>query len=155
MDIHFFSWWNSIYLLDTNLNILLKIKKKRKRGSILFLQLDRTFRVIYSFSAYGIERGRMSAEAVAEAEYFSKDFEWETLRQEIEDNPSYQYHLLPFTYTTPSQQQEIQVSEDSKAWKRFHLRHSTGKFFKVFTYYFFFNWVWIHFLDFKEMGYVF
>jgi hypothetical protein len=123
--------------LDTNLNILLKIKKKRKRGSILSLQLDRTFRVIYSFSAYGIERGRMSAEAEAEAEaeYFSKDFEWETLRQEIEDNPSYQYHLLPFTCTPPSQQQEIQVSEDSKAWKRFHLRHSSGKFFKVFTYY--------------------
>ena len=118
--------------MDTNLDILLKKKKKkRKRRSILSLQLDRTFRVIYSFSALGIERGRMSAEA----EYFSKDFEWETLRQEIEDNPSYQYHLLPFTYTPPSQQQEIQVSEDSKAWKRFHLRHSSGKFFKVFTYY--------------------
>lgn len=78
----------------------------------------------------------MSAEteAEAEAEYFSKDFEWETLRQEIEDNPSYQYHLLPFTYTPPSQQQEIQVSEDSKAWKRFHLRHSSGKFFKERRY---------------------
>ncbi|KAJ6973986.1 tRNA N(3)-methylcytidine methyltransferase METTL6 [Populus alba x Populus x berolinensis] len=74
------------------------------------------------------------AEAEAEAEYFSKDFEWETLRQEIEDNPSYQYHLLPFTYTPPSQQQEIQVSEDSKAWKRFHLRHSSGKFFKERRY---------------------
>ncbi|KAJ6974737.1 tRNA N(3)-methylcytidine methyltransferase METTL6 [Populus alba x Populus x berolinensis] len=78
----------------------------------------------------------MSAEteAEAEAEYFSKDFEWETLRQEIEDKPSYQYHLLPFTYTPPSQQQEIQVSEDSKAWKRFHLRHSSGKFFKERRY---------------------
>ncbi|KAJ6757377.1 METHYLTRANSFERASE-RELATED [Salix koriyanagi] len=65
----------------------------------------------------------------AEAEYFSKDFEWETLRQEIENNPSYQYHLLPFT-DTPSQQQEIQASEDSEAWKRFHHRHSSGKFFK-------------------------
>ncbi|KAJ6434235.1 hypothetical protein OIU84_017855 [Salix udensis] len=69
----------------------------------------------------------------AEAEYFSKDFEWETLRQEIENNPSYQYHLLPFT-DTPSQQLEIQASEDSEAWKRFHHRHSSGKFFKERRY---------------------
>ncbi|KAB5529464.1 hypothetical protein DKX38_019545 [Salix brachista] len=75
----------------------------------------------------------MSAEAEAEAEYFSKDFEWETLRQEIENNPFYQYHLLPFA-DTPSQQLEIQASEDSEAWKRFHHRHSSGKFFKERRY---------------------
>ncbi|KAG5232668.1 methyltransferase protein [Salix suchowensis] len=43
--------------------------------------------------------------------------------------PFYQYHLLPFT-DTRVQQLEIQASEDSEAWKRFHHRHSSGKFFK-------------------------
>ncbi|KAJ8759429.1 hypothetical protein K2173_006958 [Erythroxylum novogranatense] len=76
----------------------------------------------------------------AEAEYHSKDFEWETLRQEIETNPSYQYHLLE-----PCQQQQQQhenqlskseetKSEDSKAWQQFHRRHSSGRFFKERRY---------------------
>ncbi|CAK7341055.1 unnamed protein product [Dovyalis caffra] len=74
-------------------------------------------------------------EAKAEAEYFCKDFEWETLKQEIENNPSCQYHLLPFTSPpSPSQQEAVQESEDSKAWQRFHLCHSSGKFFKERRY---------------------
>ncbi|KAJ4836211.1 hypothetical protein Tsubulata_021273 [Turnera subulata] len=64
-----------------------------------------------------------------ETKYFSKDFEWETLRQEIENNPSYRHHLLPFA-PLPSESQRPQT-QDSAAWQRFHLRHSSGKFFKA------------------------
>ncbi|OMO72000.1 Methyltransferase-like protein [Corchorus capsularis] len=74
----------------------------------------------------------VSAAATAEAsEYHSKDFNWETLRQEIENDPSLKYHLLPF----PSPQQEEQHSKDSiKAWQKFHNQHSSGKFFKERRY---------------------
>ncbi|KDP23696.1 hypothetical protein JCGZ_23529 [Jatropha curcas] len=68
-------------------------------------------------------------EEETEAEYFSKDFEWETLKHEVESNPSFQYHLLPFN--SSQRQHEI---EDSKAWQRFHVRHSSGKFFKERRY---------------------
>lgn len=61
-------------------------------------------------------------------EYHSKDFEWETLKQEIENDPSLQYHLLPYN-SSPEAAQEAE--QDSDAWKRFHSRHSSGKFFKV------------------------
>ena len=77
----------------------------------------------------------------AEAEYFSKDFEWDELRAEVENDPSFRYHLLPFESSTiPSSQtttrartaeEEEEEEEDSTAWKRFHIRHSSGKFFKV------------------------
>ncbi|CAM8897009.1 unnamed protein product [Rhodiola kirilowii] len=59
----------------------------------------------------------------SEAQYFSKDFDWEQLRLEIESDPSLRYHLNPSTLAPPPQ--------DSDAWNRFHIRHSTGKFFKV------------------------
>ncbi|KAJ7978192.1 Methyltransferase-like protein [Quillaja saponaria] len=49
-----------------------------------------------------------------EAQYFSKDFEWEVLKAEVEADPSLQ--------------------SDSDAWKRFHIRHSSGKFFKERRY---------------------
>ncbi|QHO07060.1 O-methyltransferase [Arachis hypogaea] len=65
------------------------------------------------------------AEAEAEAEYFSKDFEWEEVRADVESNPSFRYHLLPF------QPSKSQAESDVRAWKRFHVRHSSGKFFKV------------------------
>lgn len=69
----------------------------------------------------------MSVLAAEAEEYHSKDFEWETLKQQIENDPSLQYHLLPFH---PSQGEEG-PENDSDAWKRFHSRHSSGKFFKV------------------------
>lgn len=67
------------------------------------------------------------------AEYFSKDFEWEELRAEVENDPSLRCHLLPFE-SNPSSIKA--ADEDSAAWKRFHVRHSSGKFFKVPISYF-------------------
>ncbi|KAH9698892.1 methyltransferase-like protein [Citrus sinensis] len=64
-------------------------------------------------------------------EYHSKDFEWETLKQEIENDPSLQYHLLPYN-SSPEAAQEAE--KDSDAWKRFHSRHYSGKFFKERRY---------------------
>lgn len=64
-----------------------------------------------------------------EAEYFSKDFEWEELRAEVENDSSFAHHLLPFEPT--SSISFSQPQSDSDAWKRFHIRHSAGKFFKV------------------------
>ena len=60
--------------------------------------------------------------------YHSKDFDWDKFREEVEQNPSYQFHFLPFSKVF-TQIEEAQ--RDSEAWDRFHARHSTGKFFKV------------------------
>ena len=82
------------------------------------------------------ERSRKKMEA-AEAEYSSKDFEWDELRAEVEKDPSFLYHLLPYESSTiPSSQTTPRATtaeeeEDSTAWKRFHIRHCSGKFFKV------------------------
>ncbi|XVE62776.1 hypothetical protein DITRI_Ditri06bG0146900 [Diplodiscus trichospermus] len=77
------------------------------------------------------EGKRMSVSAAEAAEYHSKDFNWETLRQEVENDPSLNYHLLPLA----SPQLEEQHSKDSiKAWQNFHVRHSSGKFFKERRY---------------------
>ncbi|KAL5770583.1 hypothetical protein ACOSP7_014737 [Xanthoceras sorbifolium] len=79
----------------------------------------------------------MSVSAEAE-EYHSKDFEWETLKQQIEDDPSLQHHVLPFPFLQQQQHhqedQEEETEKDSDAWKRFHSRHSSGKFFKERRY---------------------
>ncbi|KAL6958294.1 hypothetical protein U1Q18_043604 [Sarracenia purpurea var. burkii] len=75
-----------------------------------------------------------------ETEYYSKDFEWNQLRQEIESDPSLRYHLLPIddAHTNPSSSQSLSSgsssSQDSDAWNKFHARHSTGKFFKERRY---------------------
>ncbi|RVW34191.1 hypothetical protein CK203_106014 [Vitis vinifera] len=37
-----------------------------------------------------------------EAEYFSKDFEWEKLKEEVESNPSLSYHFQTFDSNSPS-----------------------------------------------------
>lgn len=66
----------------------------------------------------------------AEAEYHSKDFEWEELRAAVENDPSFCHHLLPFQPISSSSSSK-QPQSDSDAWKRFHTRHSAGKFFKV------------------------
>lgn len=63
------------------------------------------------------------------AEYFSKDFEWEELRSEVESNPSLRHHFQSFSHSsTQSPESDVQ------AWKQFHTRHSSGKFFKERRY---------------------
>ncbi|KAH0716166.1 hypothetical protein KY285_007242 [Solanum tuberosum] len=85
----------------------------------------------------------MGEEIMAAANYYSKDFEWDQLRQEIENNPSLAHHLLPFPNSSITQNQHTLLSsplslcspqEDSEAWNNFHTRHSTGKFFKERRY---------------------
>ncbi|KAL1559490.1 tRNA N(3)-methylcytidine methyltransferase METTL6 [Salvia divinorum] len=63
--------------------------------------------------------------------YHSKDFDWDKLREEVEKNPKFQFHFLPFSKVV-TQLEEAQ--RDSEAWDRFHARHSTGKFFKERRY---------------------
>ncbi|GKV27315.1 hypothetical protein SLEP1_g59894 [Rubroshorea leprosula] len=75
-------------------------------------------------------------EAEAE-EYHSKDFEWATLKQEIEDDPSLRYHLLPFHFPqqeTTTATTATRQPESIRAWQRFHIQHSSGKFFKERRY---------------------
>ncbi|XVF57167.1 hypothetical protein PTKIN_Ptkin06aG0182500 [Pterospermum kingtungense] len=73
----------------------------------------------------------MSVLGAEASEYHSKDFDWETLRQEIENDPSLNYHILPFV----SPQPEEQHSKDPiKAWQNFHVQHFTGRFFKERRY---------------------
>ncbi|KAK1576116.1 hypothetical protein Q3G72_011113 [Acer saccharum] len=80
----------------------------------------------------------MSVCVPAEAEeYHSKDFEWEALKQKIEDDLSLQHHLLPFHSLQQHEEEEEEEEEpekDSDAWKKFHSRHSSGKFFKERRY---------------------
>ena len=64
-----------------------------------------------------------------EAEYHSHDFEWEDLRAEVESDPAFSYHLSPFPGPAASTASPPQPS--SEAWRSFHRRHASGKFFKV------------------------
>jgi len=64
-----------------------------------------------------------------EAEYHSHDFEWEDLRAEVESDPAFSYHLSPFPGPAASTTSPPQPS--SEAWRSFHRRHASGKFFKV------------------------
>ncbi|KAK9078672.1 hypothetical protein SSX86_002729 [Deinandra increscens subsp. villosa] len=66
-------------------------------------------------------------------EYYSNDFDWEKLRERIEDDPTLRYHFLPFTSQSSSSSSSIL---DSQSWNHFHARHSTGKFFKERRYLF-------------------
>ncbi|KAK9735253.1 hypothetical protein RND81_04G194000 [Saponaria officinalis] len=61
-------------------------------------------------------------------EYHSTDFEWHSLKSEIENNPSLSYHLSPF------QSSSLSSSSSSQSWSHFHSRHSSGKFFKERRY---------------------
>ncbi|KAM3360035.1 tRNA N(3)-methylcytidine methyltransferase METTL6 isoform X1 [Capsicum galapagoense] len=75
--------------------------------------------------------------AATAANYYSKDFEWDHLRQEIENNPCHAHHLLPFPKQDDQQHTLLcspQEDDDSEAWSKFHTRHSTGKFFKERRY---------------------
>ncbi|XP_004302075.1 PREDICTED: methyltransferase-like protein 6 [Fragaria vesca subsp. vesca] len=65
------------------------------------------------------------------AEYFSKDFEWDELRVEVENDPSLSYHLVPFE---PSLSVAEEEEAESQPWNDFHHRHASGKFFKERRY---------------------
>ncbi|KAI3449037.1 hypothetical protein Pfo_005702 [Paulownia fortunei] len=65
--------------------------------------------------------------------YYSKDFDWDQLREEVESDPSLQFHLLPYSSKKIANQNE-EAQQDSEAWDKFHARHSTGKFFKERRY---------------------
>ncbi|KAI4975787.1 hypothetical protein ZWY2020_049394 [Hordeum vulgare] len=54
---------------------------------------------------------------------------WEDLRADVEANPSFSYHLSPFPTTTASPQ-----PPSSEAWRSFHRRHASGRFFKERRY---------------------
>ncbi|XP_042462319.1 methyltransferase-like protein isoform X2 [Zingiber officinale] len=66
----------------------------------------------------------------AEAEYYSKDFEWEDLRRVVENDPSLRYHLTPFVSSSSCAAPAVEAD----AWRSFHRRHSAGKFFKERRY---------------------
>lgn len=69
--------------------------------------------------------------------YYSKDFNWDQLKKEIEGDPSFLHHLLPFTKKNENKDKQLMgpsTDEDSEAWNQFHARHSTGKFFKERRY---------------------
>ncbi|CAL5075893.1 unnamed protein product [Urochloa decumbens] len=68
----------------------------------------------------------------AEAEYHSHDFEWEDLKAEVESDPAFSYHLSPFPGPAASTTSPPQPS--SEAWRSFHRRHASGKFFKERRY---------------------
>ncbi|KAK1421166.1 hypothetical protein QVD17_23305 [Tagetes erecta] len=69
-----------------------------------------------------------------EAEYHSNDFDWEELRERIEDDPTLAYHFLPQSPSSSSSSSSSSL--DSQSWNHFHSRHSTGKFFKERRYLF-------------------
>ncbi|XP_068640259.1 uncharacterized protein [Aristolochia californica] len=66
-----------------------------------------------------------------ETQYFSKDFDFDEFRAEIESDASLRYHCEPFKDSPSS---PCPPSECSDAWKRFYERHSTGRFFKERRY---------------------
>lgn len=68
----------------------------------------------------------------ADAEYHSRDFEWEDLKEEVESGPVFSYHLSPFLDPAASTTSPPQPS--SEAWRSFHRRHASGKFFKERRY---------------------
>ncbi|CAL9101102.1 uncharacterized protein LOC135673686 isoform X2 [Musa acuminata AAA Group] len=69
------------------------------------------------------------------AEYHSKDFEWEELRDEVENDASLRYHLVPFVASSSSSSPSSDPPpDDADAWRSFHRRHSAGKFFKERRY---------------------
>lgn len=69
-------------------------------------------------------------EEKGEAEYHSKDFDWEDLRADVENHPSFVHHFQFHIQSSSSSSSQ----PDSDAWKRFHIRHSSGKFFKERRY---------------------
>ncbi|XP_061352277.1 uncharacterized protein LOC133297197 isoform X2 [Gastrolobium bilobum] len=69
-----------------------------------------------------------------EAEYFCKDFDWEELRAEVEANPCFRYHFDSLSSSYSTQSPSPSAESDVQAWKQFHIRHASGKFFKERRY---------------------
>ncbi|KAM0843277.1 hypothetical protein ACQ4PT_057816 [Festuca glaucescens] len=76
---------------------------------------------------------RESTKHEVEAEYHCHDFDWEDLRADVEASPSFSYHLCPFPTTTTTTT-DAPAAPPSEAWKSFHRRHASGKFFKERRY---------------------
>ncbi|KAL6611369.1 hypothetical protein ACP70R_039297 [Stipagrostis hirtigluma subsp. patula] len=84
-----------------------------------------------------VESGReleKGGEIEAEAEYHSHDFEWEDLMAEVEADPAFSYHLAPFPGTTTATTPPAPPPPSSEAWRSFHRRHASGRFFKERRY---------------------
>ncbi|KAL6871576.1 hypothetical protein ACP4OV_014405 [Aristida adscensionis] len=74
--------------------------------------------------------GQPEDAAEHEAEYHSHDFEWEDLRAEVEADPAFSFHLAPL----PAAAAAATPPPSSEAWRSFHRRHASGKFFKERRY---------------------
>ena len=64
-------------------------------------------------------------------EYHDKDFEWDDLREEVEKDASMLHHVAPPSDDVIPFSLSLGGSGD---WRSFHLRHSTGRFFKVLEF---------------------
>ncbi|KAL1188151.1 hypothetical protein V5N11_003182 [Cardamine amara subsp. amara] len=62
-------------------------------------------------------------------EYHSKDFDWEFVKNIVENDPSLSHHL----HHNP-QHDSHKYQQHSQPWQDFHSRHSSGKFFKERRY---------------------
>uniref|UniRef100_A0A1J3CK07 tRNA N(3)-methylcytidine methyltransferase n=2 Tax=Noccaea caerulescens TaxID=107243 RepID=A0A1J3CK07_NOCCA len=67
---------------------------------------------------------------VEAGEYHSKDFQWEFLKNLVENDPSLSHHL----HHQEQHRDSSFASPDSQPWQDFHSRHSSGKFFKERRY---------------------
>ncbi|KAJ0970283.1 hypothetical protein J5N97_023160 [Dioscorea zingiberensis] len=75
------------------------------------------------------------AAAASVAEYHSRDFDWDELREEVESDPCLAYHLTPSAPVSCSSSSSPSLSPcEADAWRSFHRRHSSGKFFKERRY---------------------
>lgn len=72
----------------------------------------------------------MSRKDLKAENYFSKDFIWDQLQEEVENDPFIKYHLDPYSLRRTANHIE-DMHQSSEAWDKFHACHSTGKFFKV------------------------
>ncbi|XP_024003998.1 methyltransferase-like protein 6 [Eutrema salsugineum] len=68
---------------------------------------------------------------VEAAEYHSKDFEWEYVKNLVENDPSLSHHLH---HQDQRRDSSSSASPDSQPWQDFHSRHFSGKFFKERRY---------------------
>lgn len=74
----------------------------------------------------------MAGPGGGEPQYFSKDFDFEDLRRDVEADAAYHHHVHPYRPPPPSSPPPPDTS--SQAWTSFHKRHITGRFFKVIRY---------------------
>ncbi|KFK35617.1 hypothetical protein AALP_AA4G014500 [Arabis alpina] len=82
-------------------------------------QDSQAYELSFRSCGYGMEKA---------GEYHSKDFEWEFLKNLVENDPCLSHHIHTH------EQEEDEDGPDSQAWQDFHARHSSGKFFKERRY---------------------